>query len=250
LTIVDDEDEIQPRTSDNTAHHGFLGKASPTSQSDSPSHSIVYHSLDVAAFGAELIARDWGRLKRIATAVGLDVDTLRSTLPFVLALHDIGKYARVFQTKSPEHWPVTSLGPYSEIAPGNSHVVTGFQVMVAFSDEGSCGDVFETIMPGWRASERRILFRALAGHHGRPPEEGVGVRSSLGRRLCRLLCGGAGAHPRDVRVAAASRPAAPAGERAGRSRGGSRRSFRTRRLDRIARNLVSLHGADRGRRDF
>ena len=27
-------------------------------------------------------------------------------------------------------------------------------------------------MPGWSANERKILFRALAGHHGRPPDEG------------------------------------------------------------------------------
>jgi CRISPR-associated endonuclease/helicase Cas3 len=103
---------------------------------------------------------------------------LGCAIPFLLSLHDIGKYARVFQAKSPDHWPVTSLGPYREIAPGNSHVVTGFQLLVALSDEGSCRDIFEAIMPGWTASERKILFRALAGHHGRPPEEGG--RSSIG----------------------------------------------------------------------
>ena len=155
----------------------FWGKANPANQSGSTSHSIAYHSLDVTAVGAELIARDRERLKRIAAAVGLEIDTLRCTLPFFLALHDIGKYARVFQAKSPEHWPVNSLGHYREIAPGNSHVVTGFQLMVAFSDDGSCRPVFEAVMPGWSASERKILFRALAGHHGRPPEEGARSRS-------------------------------------------------------------------------
>src|SRR5258708_4548234 len=88
----------------------FWGKASPTGRAGPGAHSIVYHSLDVAAVGAELIARDRGRLQRLATAVGLDVEVLRSTLPFFLALHDIGKYARVFQVKSPNHWPVDPLG--------------------------------------------------------------------------------------------------------------------------------------------
>jgi CRISPR-associated endonuclease/helicase Cas3 len=178
LTTVDDvEQNLEPRIKQPITN--FWGKASPTSQSGPSSHSIAYHSLDVTAVGAELIARDRARLKRIATAVGIDIETLRWTLPFFLALHDIGKYARVFQAKSPEHWSVSSLGLYREIAPGNSHVVTGFQLLVAFSDEGSCRDVFETVMPGWSASERKILFRALAGHHGRPPPE-EGIRSSLG----------------------------------------------------------------------
>src|SRR4030088_1765536 len=80
----------------------FWGKANPTNRVGSSSHSIVYHSLDVAAVTAELITRDLGRLARIASATGIEAPTLRSTLPFLVALHDIGKYARVFQSKSPE----------------------------------------------------------------------------------------------------------------------------------------------------
>jgi CRISPR-associated endonuclease/helicase Cas3 len=168
--------DIWPLNVSSLAH--FWGKASPTNQEGPTSHSIIYHSLDVAAVGFELIGCDRQRLGRIAAAVGIGIDTLRSAIPFLLTLHDIGKYARVFQAKSPDHWPVGSLGPYREIAPGNNHVVTGFQLLVALSDDGSCRGIFEAFMPGWSASERKILFCALAGHHGRPPEEGA--RSSIG----------------------------------------------------------------------
>ena len=34
------------------------------------------------------------------------------------------------------------------------------------------------VMPGWSSSERKIIFRALAGHHGRPPDEDA--RPSVG----------------------------------------------------------------------
>jgi hypothetical protein len=51
----------------------FWGKARANNQVGSSTHSIVYHSLDVAAVGAELIFRDQDRLKRIATAIGIDV---------------------------------------------------------------------------------------------------------------------------------------------------------------------------------
>jgi hypothetical protein len=33
-------------------------------------------------------------------------------------------------------------------------------------------------MPGWSANDRKIVFCALAGHHGRPPDEAA--RRSLG----------------------------------------------------------------------
>jgi CRISPR-associated endonuclease/helicase Cas3 len=148
----------------------FWGKASPTKQCGPTSHPIIYHSLDVAAVGSELIKRDGQRLARIAKAVGVEVDTLKSVIPFFLTLHDIGKYARVFQAKAPDYWPVGPLGRFRELPPGNSHVVTGFQLLVALSDDGSCREIFDVVMPGWSASERKILFCALAGHHGRPPE--------------------------------------------------------------------------------
>jgi CRISPR-associated endonuclease Cas3-HD len=173
----------------------FWGKASPTNPAGINSHSIAYHSLDVAAVGAELIAHDRKRLDRISTAAGIEIDALRGTLPFFFTLHDIGKYARVFQAKSPDNWPVNCLGPHREVAPGNSHVVTGFQLLVAFSDGGSSCDVFEAVMPGWSANERKILFRALAGHHGRPPDEGVGLRCSLGPHdVCEKCVAAANTH--------------------------------------------------------
>ena len=49
----------------------FWGKARATEQAGSSTHSIAYHSIDVAAVGGELIARDPDRLARIATAVGM-----------------------------------------------------------------------------------------------------------------------------------------------------------------------------------
>src|SRR4029077_4694829 len=84
----------------------FWGKARASNQAGSSTHSIIYHSLDVAAVGAELTALDQDRLRRLATATGIDFGQLTSVLPFLLSLHDIGKYARVFQAKSPDHWPV------------------------------------------------------------------------------------------------------------------------------------------------
>jgi len=175
----------------------FWGKARPSNQAGPDCHSIVYHSLDVVAVGSELAARDRERLTRMAAAVGIEIGALKSALPFFLALHDIGKYSRVFQAKSPDHWPVNSLGPYRQVAPGNSHVITGFQMLVRLSDDGPSGEIFDTVMPEWTASERKILFRAIAGHHGKPPAESV--RSALGRDdVCESCLAAAHEHVRAV----------------------------------------------------
>jgi CRISPR-associated endonuclease/helicase Cas3 len=76
---------------------------------------------------------------------------------------------------------------------------------VHFSETGPIEHLFKTIMPGWSASERKILFRALAGHHGRPPEEGA--RPSIGDHdVCALCAEAAQTHIRAM--FALMRPAA------------------------------------------
>src|SRR5262249_24093492 len=134
----------------------FWGKARSSNPAGASTHSVAYHCLDVAAAASELVTHDQDRLKRIAAAAGIKVDALTGALPFLLALHDIGKYARFFQAKSPDHWPTNVLGPYRDLAPGNSHVVTGFQMLVALSDYGHTKQIFDRLMPGWSASERKI----------------------------------------------------------------------------------------------
>jgi CRISPR-associated endonuclease/helicase Cas3 len=172
----------------------FWGKASPTNKGGISSHPVVYHSLDVAAVSAELICRDQGRLTRIAAVTGIEFASLRSALPFLIALHDIGKFARVFQAKSPANWP-SVLGPYCQIPPGNSHVITGFQLLVELSEEGPVRDIFDAVLPGWRASDRKIILRALAGHHGKPPDEGM--RSSISPQdVCPVCVAAAQEHTR------------------------------------------------------
>lgn len=148
----------------------FWGKARSVGSELSGFHPLVHHSLDVAAAGVEIIARNPAPLKRIAATTRSDVGALESALPFLLALHDIGKYARAFQAKSPEHWPADVLGPYRGAPSGEHHVDTGLRMLRDLS-RGPASDVFDAVLPEWRPSNRIVLFRALAGHHGRPPKK-------------------------------------------------------------------------------
>src|SRR5579871_3613517 len=120
----------------------FWGKAS--SIGPRAMHPNVHHSLDVAAVVSEYICCEPGRLQRIALATGVREKELVENLPFLTSLHDIGKYTRAFQAKSPEFWPA-ALGPYRDLPSGKSHVTTGFSMLVEIaSSEDRCG-LFEQV---------------------------------------------------------------------------------------------------------
>ena len=61
-------------------------------------HLLPYHALDVAATGQYLLESDEGLLERFAAAVQLPPDVFRRLFVFSLALHDLGKFARSFQS--------------------------------------------------------------------------------------------------------------------------------------------------------
>ena len=125
----------------------FWGKAS-----GGLAHPLLAHCLDVAAV-AVLCARD------------LAIDP--RTLGFLVALHDVGKYSRPFQAKEPRFWP-TALGTYVPAPPGPAHDVVGLYLL-----SGPLAADLDGLMPsggrGWTPGTRLHVWRALAGHHGRPP---------------------------------------------------------------------------------
>ncbi len=98
----------------------------------------------------------------------------RRTLGFLVALHDIGKFSRTFQSVVPEHWPAAVLGPPpADPLPGARHDVLGYHLLKALADE------LDPVLPpgqhpvrGWLDGDLAFLFQALAGHHGRPVDPG------------------------------------------------------------------------------
>ena len=117
-----------------------------------PMHSVPHHSLDVAASALVLLSA-----LRIPVAVPV------TALAALIAFHDIGKFTRPFQAKVPELWP-PSLGDF----PGRSagfHDDAGYALMC-----GALARGVDRLFVNWRAATSRYsLFRAVTGHHGRPP---------------------------------------------------------------------------------
>lgn len=139
----------------------FWGKAQPDDSGAERMHPLVAHSLDVAAVAVNLQAPIHSKMEV-------------STLGFLIALHDIGKFSRPFQGKVRVHWPESVLGEFPALKPpplGPRHDVVGFSLL-----QSQLGDCLDPVLPssapgrrGWSHSDRSHVLNALAGHHGRPP---------------------------------------------------------------------------------
>jgi CRISPR-associated endonuclease/helicase Cas3 len=136
----------------------FWGKARPSDGSPSATHPLPAHVLDVAAVAGLVPGH-------------LPVEIDRRTLGFLVALHDIGKFSRPFQAKVPEAWPADALGPYPDLnrpPSGPAHDLVGLSLL-----GDTLAERLTPILPGgregWLHLDRGHVWRALAGHHGRPP---------------------------------------------------------------------------------
>jgi CRISPR-associated endonuclease/helicase Cas3 len=93
-------------------------------------------------------------------------------LGFLVPVHDIGKFSHPFQAKAPAYWPVGVLGPYpAQHLAGPAHDTVGASILTH-----ALADRFTELLPGsagrqadWKPANRMHLWRALSGHHGRPP---------------------------------------------------------------------------------
>jgi CRISPR-associated endonuclease/helicase Cas3 len=167
---------------------GFLdywGKA----RADGPGpafHRLPFHCLDVAAVGAELLARDARWLRRIAALSGFSAESLRETVPYLLALHDLGKFAEPFQDLEPSIVERLQGGrtprPWAQ-----RHDTTGY--VLWWRCWASCRpDAREAhaiqllhplLLPSGPAERRDVgdvlqsWMAAALGHHGKPPDDVV-----------------------------------------------------------------------------
>ena len=160
----------------------FWGKARPLHPDSGPQwHPLVLHCLDVAAVGDALLAQHSGLAGRLCGLLGLARDEATPVILHLLALHDIGKFARRFQAKAPDLYPGCFADDPHGISVRYDHGAGGLRLF-------DCDDGFFRLPKTVRRRAWRPLVSAVAGHHGSPPSADTfhstraGLRPDFGKR--------------------------------------------------------------------
>jgi CRISPR-associated endonuclease/helicase Cas3 len=169
-------------------YYAYWGKAEPE-ESGTTFHRLAYHCLDVAAVGHTLATARPRWADAFASVAGLERNGLERVLAYLLSAHDLGKYGHGFQRQrkdiagllgqavpnvanKPRHDTLSYL-LWRELSDGRSEIYS------APREGGQAPDaaLLEIQAPddGTLSSRRRrdLLapwMAAVAGHHGRPPE--------------------------------------------------------------------------------
>ena len=142
----------------------FLGEGPAPDPGHGPTwHPLAFHCLDVAAVGEALLMRHHGLDDSLSCLLGLSRKETVSLVCFLLALHDIGKFAKKFQAKVPKHCPGYFDDDPTRLAGVYDHGAGGLRLFDA------AGDLFN-LPSGGNFRLWRPLISAVAGHHGAPPE--------------------------------------------------------------------------------
>ena len=142
----------------------FWGKAQPCDPGRGPQwHPLAYHSLDVAAVGEALLTSHGGVGDCISSLLGMPREESDRLTCYLLALHDIGKFARKFQAKAPDFYPECLGDDPARLAAHYDHGAGGLRLFDADTD------AFK-LPGGVRSRIWRPLVSAVTGHHGAPPE--------------------------------------------------------------------------------
>ena len=151
----------------------FWGKAQPSHEQSPPTHCLAYHALDVAAVGTVLLSKHPGIEAATARFFPAPVTETRQWIAFLLAIHDLGKFAKKFQAKAPSCFPreIFKSADLASIITTFDHGSAGYDLLVAqWASFDVPGDL-NAWMP---------LLSAVTGHHGSPPKLDVrGNRRTL-----------------------------------------------------------------------
>ncbi len=132
------------------------------SEDNTTHHLLPYHSLDVAAVASLILKADGKLRERFSDAFSIKEESITSFLPFLICLHDIGKFSWTFQAQR-----VDSLAFVH-------HTALGLEL---FKKRAIDIIVNENIFPfGTSLGPREFSCglqtygAAVTGHHGLPPE--------------------------------------------------------------------------------
>ncbi len=145
----------------------YWGKATPQTEG-ARYHLLAFHSLDVAACGQLLLELPQFGLQRMSALLGWHPNDLKQIFVALLALHDLGKFARSFQGLAPDLGkplvPAIAKFPYTE-----RHDTLGWLLLNhCFLEQD---DLPKIRKAQGKQAFWQDLFRVVTGHHGKPPRQ-------------------------------------------------------------------------------
>ena len=131
-------------------------------------HPLVYHSLDVAAVARTFLDRSPILSVRVASLLGVDVETARRWVVLLAAWHDMGKWNLGFQSSAS-----------ARVAMGDDAPKIKTVGQIRRHDSVGQDAIEEIVLPalGWPIL-LATLFRPATGHHGHPPGARGAARES------------------------------------------------------------------------
>ena len=143
-------------------------------QQDTSYHLLPYHCLDVAAVGHVLLKQNQPYCEKLTCLTGLSSQQFIPWNTFLLALHDIGKFADSFQNLNPDILQALQ-GRTSERQYGLRHDSLGFILWEKHLRQQARNHGLTPQIEGShrrRAAEQPIdvWIKAMVGHHGQPPK--------------------------------------------------------------------------------
>ncbi|MEQ1717314.1 MAG: CRISPR-associated endonuclease Cas3'', partial [Hyphomicrobium sp.] len=181
-----------------TSYLKFWGKAGGVVGAEPAWHPVAYHCLDVAAVADALLVAHPRRLETLARLLQTDLYNARRFAVCLFALHDIGKFSKHFQAKSPEAWAESAeevFGPWTK-PPASRHDADGYDLRDALSLK----TVLRPATADWSNGEFNVLWAAITGHHGQPRNDDsrlFAANTGLAHKNCQEA---AAAFTRDVRA--------------------------------------------------
>lgn len=142
----------------------YWGKAEPKG-GPVAAHPLVFHSLDVAACASIYLERHPTLLAQFAVWFGLGIESARGVLIFLLAVHDIGKFAENFQNRVPE----LVADHFETVLASSNSRLRHDTVASCFLSWLFAENRLPARMRGWNNEVWRSLLTASFGHHGTPP---------------------------------------------------------------------------------
>ncbi|MGB1110236.1 MAG: CRISPR-associated endonuclease Cas3'', partial [Gammaproteobacteria bacterium] len=147
----------------------YWGKTGSSAQDQPAFHRLVFHSLDVAAVGSVLLRRHSALRRFLARSLGLPEAIATPWIVYLLAVHDLGKFAMAFQMQN--ETVVRALGrkPVQKTYPPY-HDSLGFAVWL----NEIATPILDDRVPNDRQDDwadfLEPIAQAITCHHGQPAD--------------------------------------------------------------------------------